>query len=144
MVSLDEIEHKTLRVMADCRIHAALVCAARSCPPLRREAFRPETLDKQLDNAMTTWLARPDLNSFNVQKRTAHVSSIFKWFKEDFESAGGVKDVLKKYAPQSAQPLFTGGSFYLNYLDYHWGLNDQSGVGKDYRHGLLKKVFGNR
>jgi hypothetical protein len=42
-VSLDQIESQ-LRVMGDPRIHAALVCAARSCPPLRREAYVAEHL----------------------------------------------------------------------------------------------------
>ena len=43
-VSLDDIESQ-LRGMGDPRIHAALVCAARSCPPLRREAYTGNELD---------------------------------------------------------------------------------------------------
>ena len=37
-VSLDRIEHEALRPEVGYRVHAALVCAARSCPPLAREA----------------------------------------------------------------------------------------------------------
>jgi hypothetical protein len=32
----------------------------------------------------------------------------------------------------------------VEYLDYHWGLNDQGGVGADYKPGLsaaLKHIF---
>ena len=36
-VTLDQIEHQILRPMGDPRIHAAIVCASRSCPSLRRE-----------------------------------------------------------------------------------------------------------
>lgn len=56
------IEHKTLRPLAGYRVHATLVCAARSCPPLSRDAFREDILDKQLEEAMRRWLARADLN----------------------------------------------------------------------------------
>src|SRR5438034_7733433 len=38
-VSLDDIEHGTLRPLIGYRAHAALVCAARSCPPLQRSAY---------------------------------------------------------------------------------------------------------
>lgn len=31
------------------RIHAALVCAAISCPPLRQEPYTGENLDEQLE-----------------------------------------------------------------------------------------------
>ena len=38
-VSLDQIEHQRIRAaFREPRIHFALVCAARSCPPLRAEA----------------------------------------------------------------------------------------------------------
>lgn len=49
-VSLDQIETE-LRNMGDPRIHGVLVCAALSCPPLRREAYVPEDL---AGNWMTT------------------------------------------------------------------------------------------
>ncbi len=55
-VSLDEIESR-LREMKDPRIHAALVCAARSCPPLRREAYTAANIDEQLDSNVREWLA---------------------------------------------------------------------------------------
>ena len=49
--TLDNIEHQTLRVdFNEPRIHAALVCAAISCPLLRTEPFRGENLDAQLED----------------------------------------------------------------------------------------------
>ena len=58
-VSLGDIEHEILRKMGEPRIHAAIVCASTSCPPLARSPFRPETLGADLDQAMRTWLADP-------------------------------------------------------------------------------------
>src|SRR5260370_2739488 len=60
-VSLDQIEF-WLRRMGDPRIHAALACAARSCPPLRREAYGPERPDEHLDGHPRQWLAHRHLH----------------------------------------------------------------------------------
>ena len=142
-VSLDDIEHQTLRPLAGYRVHAALVCAARSCPPLRREAFRPESLDTQLNDAMRIWLARDDLNSFVPEERVARISSIFRWFGEDFREAGGLDRVLVRHGPAEAMALFQQRRVDIEYLDYNWGLNDQGGLGTDYKRSLWKKLFGN-
>ena len=84
--SLGQIEHKILRpVYKDARIHFAIVCAARSCPPLRPEAYEGFKLDEQLDDQGRIFLAeRHDLNFFDSEERTAEISSIFSWFRKDF------------------------------------------------------------
>jgi hypothetical protein len=129
-VSLDAIETE-LRNMGDPRIHAALVCAARSCPPLRREAYAAGKLDAQLDANVSEWLAMRDRNQFVPEKNRASVSMIFKWYKGDFEKNGGsVEAFLAKYTP-AAQSLLTSKAT-LKYEPYHWGLNDTSDLGKDY------------
>lgn len=142
-VSLDEMEHQTLRPLVGYRIHSALVCAARSCPPLSRDAYREDILDQQLDEGMRRWLARADLNTFDPQKNKAHVSSLFKWFKADFGGKDeGVLAVLAKYAPVQDQPFLRGPGVKIDYLDYNWGLNDQGGRGKKYHRGWWKRIFG--
>ncbi len=141
-VSVDDIEHQTLRPLLGYRAHAVLVCAARSCPPLSRDAYRADVLDKQLDEAMRRWLARPDLNQFDPAKKTAKVSSLFKWFKDDFGGKGeGVQAVLGKYAPPQYQSFLRSPDVKIDYVDYHWGLNDQSGHGQDYKRSWAKKLF---
>jgi hypothetical protein len=137
MISLDDIEQGNLRELVGFRIHAALVCAALSCPPLRREAFRADTLAAQLDDQMRVWLAREDLNSFSADKKRAEVSSIFKWYAADFEKAGGLKKILAQYAPDAAQEFLQKGEFDVSYKNYNWGLNDQSGKGSNYGQGKL-------
>ncbi|MCI0536219.1 MAG: DUF547 domain-containing protein [Verrucomicrobiales bacterium] len=139
-VSLDDIEHGTLRPLVGYRVHAAVVCAARSCPPLRREAYTPESLDLQLDEAMRRWIARDDLNRFDGAKKEAHLSRIFKWYREDFERAGGLKQILAKYGPADAQVWIPGNSTKIRFLEYHWELNGQTAVGKDSR-TLWQKIF---
>ena len=130
--SLDDIEHGTLRPLLGYRVHAVLVCAARSCPPLQRVAYMPPQLDAQIDSAYRAWLAREDLNRFLPNQQKVEISSIFNWFKDDFDKAGGVKSILVKYAPQQYHDLLAGSNYEISYLPYNWGLNDQSDHGKDY------------
>ncbi len=132
MVSLDEIESQ-LRALGDPRIHAALVCAARSCPPLRREAYVAARLDEQLDDNVREWLATPSLNEFDPAQNKAQISPIFKWYRQDFDkSAGGLEGFLRKYAPQQAVEALGDRKLEIDFRDYDWGLNDQSDPGKNY------------
>src|SRR5256714_14804381 len=105
IVSLNDIENNNLRPEFGWRTHAVLVCAARSCPPLQQAAYTPGGLDEEAARAYRTWLGRTDLNEFLPDKNEAMVSSIFKWFKGDFDKAGGAKAVLVKYAPAPAKAL---------------------------------------
>jgi hypothetical protein len=132
VVSLDDIEHGTLRPLVGYRIHAALVCAARSCPPLPREAFEAARLDDQLDSAMRTWLARGDLNHVRPVENRIRVSPIFRWFAEDFEKAGGVRAVLQRYTPPETARRLADPRLEIRYLRYDWGLNDRGERGARY------------
>lgn len=136
-VSLDDIEHGTLRPLIGYRAHAVLVCAARSCPPLQRFAYREDKLDSQIDTAYLAWLGRDDLNRFLPNEKKVEISSIFNWFKEDFDKAGGTKRVLPKHAPENARNFLASGNYEIIYLPYDWGLNDQGTQGKDYGRGRL-------
>jgi hypothetical protein len=142
-VALDDIEHGTLRPLLGYRAHAALVCCARSCPPLRRTAYTPEGLAGQIDAAYTEWLARDDLNQFQPEKNRVAVSSIFKWFKEDFDAAGGVPKILGMYAPPPVRAFVSKPGSKIEYLPYRWGLNDQGGRGEKYSRSdmVLDAIF---
>jgi len=133
MVSLNDIENSALRPEFGYRTHAVLVCAARSCPPLQRSAYTGGQLDEQCDHAYRVWLGLMDLNEFLVDKNEANVSSIFKWFKGDFEKAGGVKTILAKYAPSPAKPLLQRPDCKITYKTYNWGLNDQGPHGHNWK-----------
>jgi uncharacterized protein DUF547 len=140
-VSLDDIEHGTLRQLIGYRAHALLVCAARSCPPLQRFAYNAENFEEQDDRAYRAWLAREDLNKFSPHERKVDISSIFKWFKADFDKAGGVAKILGRYAPQSVREFAASGNYEIKYLPYNWGLNDQGAHGRNYSRARL--IFDN-
>jgi len=125
--SLDSIETR-LRNTGDPRIHGALVCAARSCPPLRREGYTKLTLNDQLDGNLRAWLAEPSLNQFLPDRKLAKVSKIFQWYAGDFQNLGGVPAVLERFAPPKSFAIPNK----LEYQKYNWGLNDSGSVGSAY------------
>lgn len=125
-LNLDELEHAILRpTFRDARVHAAINCASKSCPPLLQRAFAPSELDLQLDAQARAWLADPDRNRFEQERRTVHFSKIFEWFEEDFERDGGsVLGWVAKYAPAQHAEWLKTEDVKVRYLDYDWSLND--------------------
>ncbi|MBI4907284.1 MAG: DUF547 domain-containing protein [Acidobacteria bacterium] len=130
-VSLDQVESE-LRAIKDPRIHAALVCAARSCPALRREAYVAERLEVQLDDNTRAWLANSQLNEFLPDRGLASVSPIFKWYGEDFGSAKGLSSFLARHAPDGRGTFLLSPGARIEFKDYGWGLNDASTLGGGY------------
>lgn len=140
-VSLDEIEHKNLRPLYGWKVHATIVCAARSCPPLQNTAFTAANLASLTERAYRAWLARSDLNHFDPGSNRAEISSIFKWFNDDFTGTGEIPRLLAQWGPDKFKSFFQKGDFKIDYLDYHWGLNDQAGLGRDYSPGLWSRLL---
>lgn len=124
--SLDEIEHEIVRPMGDPRAHAAVICASLSCPPLLREPWRGEHLGAQLDAQVSVWLSHPEKGlRIDRNKKTLYLSSIFKWFAEDFEARGGVLGFVTEFAPESDAAWLRSHAAQtrIRYLDYDWNLN---------------------
>jgi hypothetical protein len=126
-LSLDEVEHEIVRRDFDePRIHFALVCAARGCPPLRSEAYTGERLDEQLEAQARVFLRdSPDKNRVDVANRTVWASPILTWYKTDF---GGDDRALGRflagYWPEGPErELLLSGAFRVRKTKYDWTLN---------------------
>ena len=127
--ALDDIEHGILRKdFKEPRIHFAIVCASLSCPDLRAEPYTADRLDTQLDEAARTFLANPAKGLVpGPDGKTAKVSSIFKWFGDDFGVVGGVSTFIRTKADPSAAARIAGlTDAGLSYLEYDWSLNDSA------------------
>jgi len=130
--NLDWIEHEQLRPKYnDPRVHAAIVCASIGCPALRPEAFTAERIEDQLEDGMRRFLGDRTRNRASADK--LEVSSIFKWFREDFEKGhqgfNKVEDVFARYAAQlspdpAVQEQLRSRRLTPVFLDYDWSLND--------------------
>lgn len=116
--SLDEIEHSILRKeFEEPRIHFAINCASVSCPPLLNEAFTADKLDSQLTKVAVGFINDPTRNKITTDQ--AQISSIFSWFKGDFNKKGTLIDFLNLYSKVKIKP-----SAKISHLDYNWDLNE--------------------
>ena len=122
VVTLDHIEHDILRPgFKDPRVHFAINCASKGCPPLLSEPFRGDVLDRQLNQVTVEFLNNPDRN--RLAGKVLYVSKIFKWFKEDFDH--DIIGFFLKYTEGSFKnELATNREkIKIKYLDYDWSLN---------------------
>ena len=122
VLSLDDIEHDILRAQfKDPRVHFAINCASKSCPPLIPEPYRGSTLNRQLDNATRAFINDPKSNY--LKGNQLYVSRIFKWFSEDFND--DVVGFFLKYAEGDFKKELEAKKDELKivYLDYDWSLN---------------------
>lgn len=116
-ITLNNLEHDILRKeYNEPRLHMALVCAAKGCPPLRSEAYVGERLDEQLDDQSRTYLRSPLGLQLDRAKGEARISAIFKWYGGDFPS---VPAFVSKHSGQNLDGLK------IRYLDYDWALNEK-------------------
>ncbi len=66
--TLNDVEHKIIRPQfKDPRAHFALVCASKSCPQLRSEAFEAARLEDRLDDQARKFLSDPFRNEFETE-----------------------------------------------------------------------------
>ena len=123
--TLHEIEHEVLRPMGEPRIHAAIVCASLSCPPLRREPYRAADLEAQLEDNVRRWLADPRKGArIDRSARTLWLSPILDWFSEDFGDS--VLPFVTAHLPDEEASWIRaqGGALRIRYFAYDWSLND--------------------
>jgi len=116
-LSLNDLEHQRIRKgFGDARIHVALVCAARSCPPLLPSAYRGDDLDKVLDAKMRAFVADPFRNK--IGKQEVELSKLLEWYRDDFgKSEAKLLHYLSKFADQD----LAGRK--ISYRDYSWQTN---------------------
>ncbi|MBL7978998.1 MAG: DUF547 domain-containing protein [Bacteroidetes Order II. Incertae sedis bacterium] len=125
--TLTAVEHEIIRKeFKEPRIHFALVCAAMSCPKLRREAYEGIRLDEQLTDQAVVFLAEKHKNDLNPTADTIRLSKIFSWFASDFEQGGQtVQQYLSRFFPYEdlLRTKLEKNAFKIRYTDYNWGLN---------------------
>ncbi|MEM8893602.1 MAG: DUF547 domain-containing protein [Bacteroidota bacterium] len=117
-LSLNELEKQVLiKQTNDARLHFALVCAAMGCPVIINEAYRPETLDSQLDQQTA---ASMNSTSFTrAQGSSVQLSRIFEWYKSDFEKdRESVIDFVNSYRNE---PIDSQSK--ISFYEYDWSLN---------------------
>lgn len=124
MLTLDDIENR-LREMKDARIHFAIVCASRSCPPLAGRAYTAAGLEAALDAQARAFIGDPSKNVIDRAGARLALSKIFDWNRKEFERDGGSipKYVARYVAPPSAVSWVATFPKDPEFLEYDWALN---------------------
>jgi hypothetical protein len=98
----------------DWRIHYALNCGAKSCPPV--VPYDAEKLNIQFDQSTQKYLDKH--TKWIDGRKKLEIPVLFRWFLNDFGGKKGIEKILKKYniIKESEKPNLTYG-------DYDWTLD---------------------
>jgi hypothetical protein len=103
--------------MLDPRVHFALNCGTRSCPPLA--FYEAARLDEQLDAAAASFI---NGGGVRLEDDAVVLSPLFSFYEEDFGGAEGARGWALRYLEDAelrarlmAHPFLTG--------EYDWSLN---------------------
>lgn len=94
------------------RIHFALNCGAKSCPPVA--IFGEETLEQQLSHITTQYLRSVTA----VEGNTVTTTPLFSWFRGDFNGKKGIRNMLRAY-----EIVEISDKFDLRFGTYDWTLS---------------------
>jgi len=125
--TLDAIEHEILRArFGEPRIHFAINCASRSCPPLASRPYTAQGLDAELDAAARGFIGDPRFNQFAEPPAPLRLSKIFEWYGDDFvHAAGSVPAYVRRYLPPERAARLVPDGARVTFLPYDWSLNEQ-------------------
>jgi hypothetical protein len=134
--SLDDIEHGILRryrwkysmgyfpsffpgklikqlavLTIDYRIHFALNCGAKSCPPISTYSY--DHIQEQLNMATRTFLLTE--TEIDDAKKEVRVSKIMDWFRGDFGGKRGIRIIVRNIFKKEIE------DYDLKFKSYDWG-----------------------
>ena len=109
----------------DARLHFALNCGAKSCPPI--QVFNGKNIEMALNMAATSFILQ-DLE-IDAKNATIRVSKIFQWYAEDFGKGKDLVRYIAQYLPGSHLLVRLVRSdaikkLTVKYKKYDWEQND--------------------
>jgi hypothetical protein len=119
-ITLNDIENIKLRGVfkKEARFHFVLVCAGLGCPPIINKAYKPETLEAQLQKQTEIALNNPDF--IKVKGNKVQLSQIFEWYKGDFTQDGTEIEYINQYRKEAIPEKAK-----ISYYSYDWRLNSK-------------------
>jgi hypothetical protein len=124
-MSLNDLEHGIIRAQfKDPRVHASLVCAGLSCPPLPNHAFVAANLSATLDQVMSAWIHNPKHNRIDDAAHHLTLSKIFLWYTDDFGGADKLGPFVSKYLGRDVS------GYSVSFYQYDFRLNDMDTSGR--------------
>jgi hypothetical protein len=124
--SLNAIEHDILLArLGEPLAHFAIVCASLSCPELRYEVYRGETLNAQLADQARLFLADSVKGlAIDREHRRVFFSKIFQFDKKTFpKGAESAVEFIAPFLEEGDGEYLLGRKYGIEYLEYDWSLN---------------------
>lgn len=97
----------------DFRVHFALNCGAKSCPPVA--IYTPENLDEAFDKSARKFLH--DFSEYDKMNNNVLTTPLFSWFRGDFGGKKGTKRILERYG------VVPSADVGLSFNSYDWTLD---------------------
>ncbi len=110
----DKFERRLRVDKMDYRVHFALNCGAKDCPPVA--IYTAKGLNEQFKKGTELYLKKT--SEYNKETNTVAVTSLFDWFRGDFGSKNGIKKILEE---QGIIPTIKGID--ISYKNYDWTLD---------------------
>lgn len=105
---------KTWTLPLDPRIHFALNCGAKSCPPIG--VYLAEQVDQQLQTATASYL----LGEVEIAGNVLWLPMLLRWYGADFGGRKGIAQWLSQIANHSPEALL---QLRWKYRPYDWTVN---------------------
>ena len=142
-IALNDLEHKMIRpVFKEPRVHVALVCAAKSCPSIRAEAYTAERVRDQLQDQSVQFANNSKYVTFGPvtkdgeTKECLQLSSILDWYGSDFDEKYPDGSYLQWIKESTDDPKIKDAcekaikkEVEVSFIEYDWSLNSQSNTG---------------
>lgn len=135
--SLYYLENSVIRDRyKDPRIHFVLNCASIGCPQLPQQPFTGMELEQQLEFETKKFIGEQRNYSIDHSAETIFLSSIFKWYKDDFldfikirnpDTKPVLADYISLYLDEERKQELAGvrDKYKVEFTTYDWGLNSQ-------------------
>ena len=107
------------------RIHFALNCGAKSCPPVRR--YTAGRLEEELEKSACDFCQNDENVLTDESKGEIYVSKIFKWYSGDFgDVPATILQFLEGEKRERLNNMIQRGRINVQFLDYNWTTNESN------------------
>jgi hypothetical protein len=137
LMTLNRLEREAILSDGDPRSHFVLVCGAVDCPPIINTAYRPITLELQLNNQTYKSLNDSIFIRVSTKENKVELSQIFNWYSDDF----GKNKSERLAFINSFRESKLNEDVSLGYYGYDWSLNEVKTL--ESTAGVIKSSSGN-
>lgn len=123
-MTLNDLENDVIRDQerfGEPRIHFAVNCASVGCPPLQREAFTADNLERLLAAGARSFVRAS--TQIDRARNRVQASKLFEWFADDFGGADGARAFIASQLEGEDAELVRNERTQIQHFEYDWALN---------------------